>query len=104
VTARKKDVTVERAKTKQRIPEWRALHFSLANPEGRGRERVPRLLNRLAAEIRTLGQVEVLDITFHTDVDEGGNVPHFTVYYYRPSRTRTIERKSKSSRSAIKRA
>jgi hypothetical protein len=71
----------------------------LANTKGEDQERVPRLLNRLAAAIRSLGQVEVLDITFHTDIDEGGNMPHFTVYYYRPKRTRRIERKSKTGNS-----
>ena len=61
-----------------------SLHFSLANREGRGQERIPRLLNRLADEIRSLGDVEVMDITFQTEVTEDGNRPYFTVYYYRP--------------------
>jgi hypothetical protein len=45
---------------------------------------VPHLLNRLATEIRSLGEVEVLDITFQTESTADGNRPHFTVYYYRP--------------------
>jgi len=42
------------------------------------------LLTRLAAEIRSLGEVDVLDITFHTEVTDDGNRPSFTVYYHRP--------------------
>jgi hypothetical protein len=37
----------------------------------------------LADEIRSLGEVEVMDITFHTGVTDDGNRPQFTVYYYR---------------------
>lgn len=84
MTAQKKAVTAKKPKKQKRIPEWTALHFSLANPEGRGQARLPRLLNRLADEIRSLGEVEVMDITFHTEVTDDGNRPHFTVYYYRP--------------------
>jgi hypothetical protein len=84
VTAQKKAMTAKKTKKQTRIPAWTALHFSLANPEGRGQGRLPRLLNRLADEIRSLGDVEVMDITFHTEVTDDGNRPHFTVYYYRP--------------------
>jgi hypothetical protein len=84
VTAQKKAMTAKKTKKQTRIPAWTALHFSLANPEGRGQGRRPRLLNRLADEIRSLGDVEVMDITFHTEVTDDGNRPHFTVYYYRP--------------------
>jgi len=38
----------------------------------------------LADEIRSLGEVEVMDITFHMEVADDGNRPQFTVYYYRP--------------------
>jgi len=78
-------VTARKLKRQRRIGEWTALHFSLANPEGRGQGRLPRLLNRLADEIRSLGDVEVMDITFHIEVTDDGNDPHFTVYYYRPA-------------------
>jgi hypothetical protein len=84
VTAKKKAMTAKTVKKQERIADWTALHFSLANPEGRGQGRLPRLLNRLADEIRSLGDVEVLDITFHTEVTDDGNRPQFTVYYYRP--------------------
>jgi hypothetical protein len=84
VTARKKAITAKKTKKPKRIAEWTAFHFSLANREGRGQERIPRLLNRLADEIRSLGDVEVMDITFHTEVTDDGNRPDFTVYYCRP--------------------
>jgi len=80
VTAKEKARTAKKTKKQKRIPAWTALHFSLANPEGRGQGRVPRLLNRLAGEIRSLGAVEVMDITFHTEVTDNGNRPQFTVY------------------------
>jgi len=86
VTEKKKAITAKQVKKQKRIPEWTALHFSLANPKGRGQGRVPRLLNRLADEIRSLGEVEVMDITFHTEVTDDGNRPDFTVYYYRPAK------------------
>jgi hypothetical protein len=70
VTAQKKAMTAKKTKKQTRIPAWTALHFSLANPEGRGQGRLPRLLNRLADEIRSLGDVEVMDITFHTEVTD----------------------------------
>lgn len=84
MTARKKALTAKTTKKQERIDRWTASHFSLANPEGRGQGRLPRLLNRLAAEIRSLGEVDVLDITFHTEVTDDGDRPSFTVYYHRP--------------------
>jgi len=77
-------MTAKKTKKEKRIPAWTALHFSLANAEGRGQGNVPHLLNRLAAEIRSLGELEVLDITFQTEITAEGNRPQFTVYYYRP--------------------
>jgi hypothetical protein len=51
----------------------------LANPEGRGQWQLPRLLNRLGDEIRLIGEVEVLDITFHAEVTNDGSRPHFVL-------------------------
>jgi hypothetical protein len=76
VTARK-NASAKRTRGQKRIGEWTATQFSLANPEGRGQGRLPRLLNRLADE------TEILDITFHAEVTDEGDRPHFTVYYYR---------------------
>jgi hypothetical protein len=47
-------------------------------------EDVPRLLNRLAVELRALGEVEIQDITFHTEITgDAFDLPSFTVYYRR---------------------
>jgi len=85
VTARKKAMAAKNTKKQRRIDDWTALHSSLANPEGRGQARLPRLPIRLASAIRSPGDVDVLDITFHTEVTDDGNRPSFTVYYDRPS-------------------
>ncbi len=77
-------MAAKNTKTRKRIDDWTAVRFSLANPEGRGQGRLPRLLSRLASAIRSLGEVEVLDITFHTEVTDNGSRPSFTVYYHRP--------------------
>lgn len=87
MTARKKAVPVGRSAAKNAPGEWTALQFSLANPEGPGQELVPRLLNRLAAHIRSLGAVEILDITYQTEITADGARPSFTVYHRRPHRS-----------------
>ncbi len=68
------------------MPRWSVTHFSLSNPMGRGMEDVPRLLNRLATQLRSLGQVEIQDITFRNELtDDGTEWPAFTVYFHRAS-------------------
>ena len=85
MTANKRQArTAEKTRGRERRDEWTAQHFSLANPEGPGQERLPPLLNRLATNIRSLGDVEILDITFQAEITADGVRPHFTVYYYRP--------------------
>ena len=64
--------------------KWSVSHFSLSNPKGRGMDDVPRLLNRLATQLRSLGHVEIQDITFHSEfADDGTEWPAFTVYFHR---------------------
>jgi hypothetical protein len=72
---------------------WSASHFSLSNPKGRGMDDVPRLLNRLAIQLRSLGHVEIQDITFHSELADGIEWPAFTVYFHRsrPSSEKTSE-------------
>lgn len=62
---------------------WQMFHFSQANPAGSHQEDVPRLLRRLAKSVAGLGPTAfVHDITFHTEVDDNGNLwPNMTVYY-----------------------
>jgi hypothetical protein len=64
------------------MADWTVAHFALSNPKGRGMESVPSLVNRLATNIRSLGKVEILDITFHSQLTpEGVEWPSFVVYY-----------------------
>lgn len=63
-------------------PRWSARHFSLANPRGPGQADVPALLRRVADSIERLGRIDVQDITFHPEMDDGGVAwPTVTVYY-----------------------
>lgn len=64
--------------------KWSASHFSLSNPKGPGMDDLPRLLNRLATQPRSLGPVEMQDVTFHGELaDDGTKWPAFTVYFHR---------------------
>ena len=58
-------------------------HFTQANPLGSG-EGIPALLRRVAETLETLGDVEVVDITFRGDLTEDGEWATMTVYYQRP--------------------
>jgi hypothetical protein len=55
--------------------------FSLANPKGPEQHDVPALLERLAQHVKTLGRVEVHDITYGVEINEYGMWPSFTVYF-----------------------
>ena len=65
------------------MDEWQAFHFSQANPAGEGQDDVPALLHRVADSIAALGEVQVIDVTFHTEVTAEGNWHSMTVYYGR---------------------
>ena len=59
-------------------------HFSQSNPQGSDQGDVPALLRRVADSIAELGDVEVQDITFGTELDKEAEFwPHLTVYYHR---------------------
>lgn len=63
---------------------WSVLHFSQANPQGRGQDNVAALLRRVAVSIGRLGEVIIQDIAFHSEIDDDGNErPNMTVYYHR---------------------
>jgi hypothetical protein len=64
-------------------PSWTAEHFSLANPLGQGQGDVPLLLRRAAAAIEAIGDVRILDLMLHTEVNEFGNWPSVTIYFRR---------------------
>lgn len=58
-------------------------HFTQANPMGSG-EGIPALLRRVAQTLESLGEVDVVDITFRSDITEDGDWAAMTVYYQRP--------------------
>lgn len=51
--------------------DWTILHFSQCNPEGPGQGSVPDLLRRVANTIESLGDIDVQDITFSSEVTAG---------------------------------
>ena len=55
-------------------------HFSLALPEGSGQDNVPRLLHKLAEAIEAQA-LDVIDIVFHNEIEDGKDRPYVTVYY-----------------------
>jgi hypothetical protein len=61
--------------------DWTVRHFSQANPEGPGQGNVPNLLRRVADSIESLGEVEVYDVTFHSEVTGDENRVSMTVYW-----------------------
>jgi hypothetical protein len=63
--------------------EFRCFHFSQSNPVGTGQSSVPALLHRVADSIEALGQIDVQDITFGTEITADGIWPSLTVYYDR---------------------
>jgi len=65
------------------MDEWTAFHFSQSNPRGEGQGDVAALLRRVADSLAELGDVTVLDVTFHDEATAEGNWPSMTVYYSR---------------------
>jgi hypothetical protein len=58
-------------------------HFTQANPMGSG-QGIPDLLRRVAQTLESLGGVDVVDITFRSDIADDGDWAAMTVYYHRP--------------------
>jgi hypothetical protein len=65
------------------MDEWTISHFSQSNPKGEGQGDVTALLRRVADTLDGMGDVDVQDITFHTEVTDGGDDLTMTVYYSR---------------------
>lgn len=64
------------------LSEWSARHFSQSNPSGDGQDDVVALLRRVAATLETFGQVYVMDLVLHREIDDDGlDSPSITVYY-----------------------
>jgi hypothetical protein len=68
--------------------DWMICHFSQSNPTGDGQGDVPTLLRRVADTIEQLGDVDVQDVVFSSDVTSGEDDLTVTVYYHRQPRRR----------------
>ena len=64
------------------VDNWTISHFSKANPEGPGQSDVAALLRSIASSLDELGDVEVQDIVFHSELEDGEDRPTMTVYYH----------------------
>jgi hypothetical protein len=60
---------------------WTINHFTQSNPNGTGQGDVAALLRRVADSLDALGDVQVQDLTFHSEVTDGEDDLHVTVYY-----------------------
>jgi hypothetical protein len=56
-------------------------HFSISNPAGLGQGDVPKLLRSLADSLEQEGDVQVMDIVFHSEVTGEEDDLTFTVYF-----------------------
>jgi hypothetical protein len=63
---------------------WTVSHFGQCNPEGKGQGDVAALLRRVADTIEGLGQIDVLDLVFHSETTADEDRVKVTVYYSRP--------------------
>ena len=70
------------------VDQWSTLHFSQSNPADAGQGDVAALLRRVAESIDKLGDIQVADITFHSEVTGGEDDLTMTVYYAREPRRR----------------
>jgi hypothetical protein len=62
--------------------------FSQSNPVGDGQGDVAALLRRVAASLDELGDVQIQDVTFHSEVTDGEDDLTMTVYYHPEPRRR----------------
>jgi hypothetical protein len=60
---------------------WTIRHFSQSNPSGSGSGDVAALLRRVADTLDSLGDVQVEDLTFKSNVTAGHDDLTITVYY-----------------------
>jgi hypothetical protein len=67
---------------------WPVEHFSRSNPAGPGQGDVAALLRRVADTLDELGDVQVQDVVFGSEVTGGEDDLHMTVYFPREPRRR----------------
>ena len=68
--------------------KWTIFHFSQSNPKGPGQGDVAALLRLVAESVDELGDVQVQDVTFHTEPTDDEDDLTMTVYYHRNPRRR----------------
>ena len=68
--------------------QWSVFHFSRSNPQGPGQGDVATLLRGVADTLDSLGDVQVHDVTFASEVTGGEDDLAMTVYYSREPRRR----------------
>jgi hypothetical protein len=68
--------------------EYTIFNFAQSNPSGERQGLVPALLRRVADSIEALGDVQVQDITFHSEVTGEEDDLTMIVYYHRDPRRR----------------
>lgn len=63
--------------------EYMAKHFALSLPKGANQDNVSRLLAHLSETLtKEFPDADIMDITFHDEIDGDGNSwPSFSVYY-----------------------
>ena len=71
--------------------KWTIWHFSQSNPAGVGQGDVAALLRRVADSIDELGDVQVQDVAFHSEVTGEEDDLTVTVYYHRQPRRGTTK-------------
>ena len=62
--------------------------FSQSNPAGAGQGDVAALLRRVAASLDELGDVQIQDVTFQSEVTDGEDDLTMTVYFHQEPRRR----------------
>jgi hypothetical protein len=68
--------------------KWMIFHFAQSNPKGPGQGDVAALLRRVAESVEELGDVQIQDVTFRSEVTDGEDDLAMTVYYHREPRRR----------------
>lgn len=63
-------------------------HFTQSNPDGPDQGDVAALLRRVADTVDELGDVQLQDVVFGSEVTAGEDDLHMTVYFHREPRRR----------------
>ena len=65
------------------MDEYSIKYFSISLPKGSGQHDVAALLSHTSQAIKEMGNIEIQDMAFSSEIDEDGNEwPSFTVYYH----------------------